>query len=72
MAGIIDDDRGNPSTMRVMSMISLIASIAFSAYVLYAQPEDPSTGVYIISSFLIGAFCPKVFQKYAEAKMVNK
>jgi hypothetical protein len=65
-AKVLTDDNGNPSTMRVMSIASFIASVAVAALILMRPPADPYTGLYIFTAFLIGAFVPKAIQKFAE------
>lgn len=72
MAGVLQEDNGNGSTTRVMSFISLFASIVFGAATLYVAAlyrVDPSTGVYLTTFFGLGAFAPKVVQKFAEQKL---
>lgn len=70
--GFLTEDNGNKSTTRITSFISLIVAIAIGAYMMYAPPTDPSTGIYIFTCFLLGAFCPKVIQKFAEEKYPKK
>ena len=61
--GFLDDHQGNPSSMRVMSVIALLASIGFGVItVLY--PEENNQGLYITTVFLIAAFAPKALQKF--------
>ena len=63
--GFTTDADGKPSVMRVMSMISLFASIYFGAITInMAEPNQ--MGVYITSMFLLGAFAPKALQKFIE------
>jgi hypothetical protein len=64
--GYLTDDYGNPSTMRVMSWLSFFACIITAGLVLIRPPQDPFTGLYIFSAFLLGAFVPKALQKFAE------
>ncbi len=73
MAGILQEDNGNGSTMRVMCFVSLIASLAIGAATLYVSAKyrgvDPGTGIYMTTLFLISAFAPKALQKFAEQKL---
>ena len=65
--GMMEEDNGNTSSMRVMCMISLIAAIAFAALTLYLDGQEE--GLYIFTAFLLGAFAPKAVQKFAEKKV---
>ena len=63
------DDPNNPkrtSAMRVMCMMSLIASIVFGYLTL---STGNSTGLEITVAFLVGAFAPKAVQKFAEKQI---
>lgn len=74
-AGFLDDHQGNSSSMRLMSLIALIASIAFSLLSLvHATASQSPNGLYLTIAFLLAAFAPKALQKFAEAKfdIVNK
>ena len=66
-AGLFEDDEGNFSSMRVMSFISIFAAIGYSIMTFSVTSETSiETRKYVISAFLIGAFLPKVIQKYVE------
>ena len=66
--GYLDDHHGNASSMRLMSMVALLASIAFGVLaVLFPAAENPN-GLYITTAFLVAAFAPKALQKFAEAR----
>lgn len=65
--GYLEDDNGNNSSMRLMSLIAVIASIVFGLITL-THKEAGLNGVYITASFLIAAFAPKALQKFAETK----
>ena len=54
--------------MRLMSMVSLIASIAFGLLSVVRPASDHANGLYITTAFLIAAFAPKALQKFAEAR----
>lgn len=65
--GYLEDDQGNPSSMRLMSAVALFASSIFGLItVLHSQ--DNLNGVYITIAFLLAAFAPKALQKFAESK----
>lgn len=65
----LEDDKGNPSSMRLMSMVALIASIAFGIITIFHTVDGKNlNGLYITFAFLLAAFAPKALQKFAEAK----
>ena len=66
--GFLDDHQGNASSMRLMSVIALIASIAFGVFSLLGPARDDPNALYITTAFLIAAFAPKALQKFAEAR----
>ncbi len=67
--GYLEDHEGNPSSMRLMSVTALIASIAFGLIVtLHSGASNNENGLYITIAFLLAAFAPKALQKFAEAK----
>ena len=64
--GLLTDDRGKRSMMRLMSFISLIASI-WAAWMTFTDSNTTSMeGVYITTAFLLAAFAPKALQKFIE------
>jgi hypothetical protein len=69
-AGFLEEDNGNKSSMRLMSMIALIASIVFGGITITSDlPKDTESkqaGMYITFGFLLAAFAPKALQKFAE------
>ncbi len=67
--GFLDDDKGSPSSMRLMSMVALFASIGFGIIsILHTEAGKNLNGLYITFAFLLAAFAPKALQKFAEAK----
>ena len=71
--GLLEDDEGNLSSMRVMSFIALITSIILAGMTVQsslesveAKKKDHTIGVNITIAFLVAAFAPKAIQKYAE------
>lgn len=63
------EDNGNVSSLRVMSFTCLVAAIVTGCYIVYTNPADASNGIYVFTAYLLGAFCPKVLQKFAEEKI---
>ena len=67
--GFLEDHHGNPSSMRLMSITSLAASIIFGVLsVLHPGAQEDTNGLYITMAFLLAAFAPKALQKFAEAR----
>ena len=61
--------QGHSSSMRLMSVIALIASIVFGLIsTLHSEASQSENGPYITTAFLIAAFAPKALQKFAEVK----
>ena len=60
------DDNGSPSSMRLMSFVSLIISgfLAFMITMGWGAHQNTELVLY----FLVAAFAPKVVQKFAEKK----
>ena len=72
-SGFLEDDQGNPSSMRLMSVIALFASIVFGLLtILHPVGSQGVNGLYITMAFLLAAFAPKALQKFAEAKFPPK
>ena len=66
--GYLDDHQGNASSMRLMSVIALFASIVFGFLSLLGPAKNDPNALYITTAFLIAAFAPKALQKFAEAR----
>ena len=66
--GYLTDDQVHPSSMRLMSMIALIAAILFGLITLVHDGATDENGLYLTGLFLIAAFAPKALQKFAEAR----
>ncbi len=64
--GYLTDDKGNPSSMRVMCLMSLLAAIVYG-YLVVSGHAGPD-GTLIVYAFLGCAFAPKAAQKYLEGK----
>ena len=78
-SAFLEDDNGNKSSMRLMSMIALVAAIIFGYLTVKAGGDVSAAagaagaaaatavnGIYVTFSFLISAFAPKTIQKYIE------
>jgi hypothetical protein len=65
-AGFLQDNNGNNSAMRLMSLIALIAAICFGSYTLVNSKEVGSVGTNITFAFLAASFGGKAAQKFAE------
>ena len=60
--GYLEDHQGNSSSMRLMSVVALVASIAFGLITVLNQEANDNNGLYITTMFLIAAFAPKALQ----------
>jgi hypothetical protein len=71
--GFFQEDNGNYSSMRLMSMVALIAAIVFGFLTILgpggSNNAANTNGIYITFGFLISAFAPKAVQKFAEQKI---
>ena len=67
----LSDDQGQVSMMRVMSLIALFGALAVAAYDL-ATGGNASNAKDYFMLLLIGAFAPKLFQKYVESLFLKK
>ncbi len=83
--GFLEESPGNRSAMRLMCLISLLAAIGFGALTMVRSaplttrdssgqetityPPRDDTGMALTFVFLLGAFAPKVLQKYAEQRL---
>lgn len=63
----LSDDKGNKSSMRLMSFIALIAALVISGLLLFLDRITPES-VTLVSLFIFGAFAPKALQKFAEVR----
>lgn len=59
----LKDSTGKFSSMRLMSILSLLASFYFAHLTINL---DSQIGLYIVPLFVAGAFAPKAIQKYIE------
>jgi len=67
MPGYLTDDHGTPSSMRLMSVLALVASIVFG-FLVVTQDNPTAEALYVTIGFLLSAFAPKVAQKYLETQ----
>ena len=65
--GFFCDDEGNPSSMRLMSMLSLLVAAALATVEVMAWGSGEGHSELVLY-FLIGAFAPKAVQKFAERR----
>ncbi len=61
----LSDDKGNPSSMRLMSMLALIVA-AVLAFVEVMGWGSNGSKTELVLYFLVAAFAPKAVQKFAE------
>ncbi len=69
---LFEDNEGNPSSMRMMSFIALLASIGFGFITIFHKSANIENGLYITIVFLLAAFAPKAVQKFAEARFPHR
>jgi hypothetical protein len=67
--GFLQDDQGHQSSLRIMAMLALGASIIIALIAMLDQRAAASAnGLYLTGMFLTAAFTGKVAQKFAEGK----
>lgn len=71
--GFFKEESGTPSSMRLMSIIALVAAIVFGGITIYLYTGDAANynGISITIAFLLAAFAPKALQKFAETKVYD-
>jgi hypothetical protein len=83
--GFLEESPGNRSSMRLMCLLALLASIAFGSVTMLRSapmvsrdaagqetltyPPRDDTGMIVTFAFLLAAFAPKVVQKFAEQRL---
>ena len=60
------DDQGNPSSMRLMSMIALFIAGALAFIQVFGKGMEGGNKTELVLYFLVAAFAPKAVQKFAE------
>ena len=63
----LTDDDGNPSSMRLMSMLALVVAAAL-AFIQVAEWGSNADKTELVLYFLVAAFAPKAVQKFAEGR----
>ncbi|MXZ28101.1 MAG: hypothetical protein F4222_08715 [Gammaproteobacteria bacterium] len=63
----LSDNEGNPSSMRLMSMLSLIVAAGLALIEVMGWGECKGN-TELVAFFVLGAFAPKAIQKFAERK----
>ena len=66
--GYLTDDEGNPSSMRLMSVISLGAAVILAGMAVWKDCAQTDVMQYVFL-FLLGAFAPKTIQKQMEKRV---
>jgi len=69
--GFFDESPGNKSQNRLMTFTSLLASIGIATLMVLGFDKSDS-GELLFYGFLVGAFAPKLIQKFAEEKLKTK
>lgn len=64
--GFLEESTGSYSVMRLMSLLSLFASFGCTTIMIVKTTPPPNMTILTVL-FLVGAFIPKVAQKFAEA-----
>ena len=65
--GWLTDDKGNPSSMRLMSMLALLIAGGLACVEVFGWGSG-SGSTELVLYFLVAAFAPKAVQKFAELK----
>ena len=67
----MQEDNGNKSSMRLMCLMSLGASVLFGVLTVLGigGSQTDGTGLYITTLFTLAAFAPKAVQKFIEEKV---
>lgn len=68
MANFLEESSGNKSGMRLMCLLSLVASFVCAVGTLFKM-VDSQTGITLTAMFLGGALGGKTAQKFAETKV---
>ena len=65
--GWFTDDQGNPSSMRLMSILALIVAAGLACVEAFGWGSGRGK-TELVLYFLVAAFAPKAVQKFAETK----
>ncbi|MYC72289.1 MAG: hypothetical protein F4X17_16420 [Gemmatimonadetes bacterium] len=63
----MNDPQGNPSAMRLMSMLSLVCAIGLAIVEVMGWGDQQGKSELVLY-FLAAAFAPKAVQKFAEQR----
>ncbi|MYA76438.1 MAG: hypothetical protein F4Y17_02250 [Gemmatimonadetes bacterium] len=63
----LTDDEGNPSSMRLMSMLALLFAGALACVEVFGWGSGDGK-TELVLYFLVAAFAPKAVQKFAERR----
>jgi hypothetical protein len=69
MAGFLQENNGSSSATRLMCLMSLVNAMGLSWAYMYSGKNAPENMLIVIFLFAIGAFAPKLIQKFAEQKL---
>ena len=69
-AGVLDDDEGQPSSMRLMAMIAVLVASTLALADAFAWGDTATTNYDTVLLFLGAGFGGKVGQKMSEVKKV--
>ena len=66
----LHDPDGKPSSLRVMSYVSLIGSLMFGLIAMWFEWNGKSgdSGIMLCLGFLTSAYSPKVIQRFGEGR----
>ena len=62
----MQEDNGNYSSMRLMSLLALLSAIIFGGITLAYSEKVKDVGIELTIVFLVAAYAPKTVQKFAE------
>lgn len=68
--GFFDESPGNKSQNRLMTFASFLASVGIAA-IMMLKGDASGNGMLLFYGFLVGAFAPKLIQKFAENQKIK-
>jgi hypothetical protein len=66
--GYLQEDNGNKSLTRIMSVTCLVAAYAVM-FIAMIKGDPGGQGFQFFLVLMLAAFCPKILQKFAEQKV---
>ena len=66
----LSDDDGNPSSMRLMSLLALVVAAGLAGVEVFGWGSGDKTELVLY--FLVAAFAPKAVQKFAEKSKTSE